>query len=80
MWGKTFSVRQLGKTYTDFYEINFEKRVDLHSIFETNLDPVRILRDLSVDRGAVIRPGETLLFFEESSFLSSFPPKEPLWN
>jgi len=63
--GKTFSVRQLGKTYADFYEINLEKRGELHSIFERNLDPIRILRDLSVDRGLPIRPGETLLFFDE---------------
>lgn len=63
--GKTFSVRQLGKSYADFYEINLEKRLELHSIFEKNLDPARILRDLSVDRGAPIRPGETLLFFDE---------------
>ncbi len=63
--GKTFAVRQLGKSYADFYEVNFEKRVDLHSVFEKNLDPVRILRDLSIDRGAPIRPGETLLFFDE---------------
>ena len=63
--GKTFSVRKLGKSYIDFYEINLEKRAELHSIFERNLDPVRILRDLSVDRGAPIRPGETLLFFAE---------------
>jgi predicted AAA+ superfamily ATPase len=48
--GKTFSVRELGKTYTDFYEINLEERPDLHSIFELNLDPIRILRDLSIDR------------------------------
>lgn len=63
--GKTFSVRKLGETYADFYEINFEKRKELHSIFERNLDPVRILRDLSIDRGASISPGETLLFFDE---------------
>lgn len=63
--GKTYSVRELGKTYVDFYEINLEKRPELHSIFEMNLDPVRILRDLSVDRGKPIRPGETLLFFDE---------------
>lgn len=63
--GKTFSVRELGKTYGDFYEINFEKRADLHSVFEKNFDPVRILRDLSIDRGEAIRPGETLLFFDE---------------
>ncbi len=63
--GKTFSVRRLGETYADFHEINLEKRTDLHSIFEKNLDPLRILRDLSIDRGAPIRPGETLLFFDE---------------
>lgn len=63
--GKTFSVRKLGMTYADFYEINFEKRLELHSIFEKNLDPLRILRDLSVDRGKSIIPGETLLFFDE---------------
>ncbi|HEV3269385.1 MAG TPA: AAA family ATPase [Candidatus Rhabdochlamydia sp.] len=63
--GKTFSVRKLGKTYTDFHEVNLEKRTDLHSIFEKNLDPLRILRDLSIDRGEPIRPRETLLFFDE---------------
>lgn len=63
--GKTFSVRKLGQSYADFYEINLEKRVELHSVFEKNLDPIRILRDLSMDRGAPIRPGNTLLFFDE---------------
>lgn len=63
--GKTFAIRQLRKNYTDFYEINFEKRVNLHSVFDKNLDPVRILRDLSIDRGVPIRPEETLLFFDE---------------
>jgi predicted AAA+ superfamily ATPase len=63
--GKTFAVRRLGQTYADFYEVNLEKRLDLHSVFERNLDPIRILRDLSVDRGKPIRPGETLLFFDE---------------
>lgn len=63
--GKTFSVRQFGKTYRDFYEVNLEKRRDLHSIFDKNLDPVRILRDLSIERGVLIRPRETLLFFDE---------------
>lgn len=63
--GKTFSVRKLGKSYPDFYEINLEKRPELHAVFEKNLDPLRILRDLSVDREAPIRPGETLLFIDE---------------
>lgn len=63
--GKTFSVRVLGKSYADFHEINLEKRPELHSVFEKNLDPVRILRELSVDRGSPIHPGETLLFLDE---------------
>lgn len=63
--GKTFAVRKLGLTYPDFYEINLEKRLELHTVFERNLDPVRILRDLSIDRGTPIRPGETLLFIDE---------------
>lgn len=63
--GKTFSVREFGKSYPDFYEINFEKRRDLHVVFERDLDPVRILRDLSIDRGTPISPGETLLFLDE---------------
>jgi predicted AAA+ superfamily ATPase len=34
-------------------------------VFEKNLDPVRILRELSVDRAAPIEPGKTLLFIDE---------------
>jgi len=63
--GKTFSVRKLGRYYEDFYEVNLEKRADLRPIFEKNLDPARILRDLSIDRGAPIIPGKTLLFLDE---------------
>lgn len=63
--GKTFAVRHLGNSYPDFYEINFEKRPELRSVFEQNLDPVRILRELSVDRGQLIEPGKTLLFLDE---------------
>lgn len=63
--GKTFSVRNLGKSYEDYYEINLEKRPELRLVFEKNLDPVRILRELSIDRNAPIQPGKTLLFLDE---------------
>ncbi len=63
--GKTFAVRYLGKSYDDFYEVNLEKRAELHSIFTQNLDPIRILKELSIDRGTSIQPGKTLLFFDE---------------
>lgn len=63
--GKTFAVRELGKNFPDFYEINLEKRPDLWSVFQMNLDPSRILRELSLDRNAPILPGKTLLFIDE---------------
>ena len=63
--GKTFAVRKLGGCYEDFYEVNLEKRPELCSIFEKNLEPERILRELSVDRDRQITPGKTLLFLDE---------------
>ncbi len=63
--GKTFAVRQLGRTYDDFHEINLEKRPELHLVFKKNLDPKRIIQELSVDRGLPIHPGKTLLFLDE---------------
>lgn len=63
--GKTFAVRTLGQSYHDFFEVNLEKKPELHTIFEKDLDPFRILRDLSLVRGAPIEPGKTLLFIDE---------------
>ncbi len=63
--GKTYEVRALGKTYEHFIEINFEKLPELRVIFEQNLEPERILRDLSLFLGHVIEIKNTLLFFDE---------------
>lgn len=63
--GKTFSVRQLGKQFKTFVEINFEKSKELKTIFEKNLDPDRILMELKSLLKKPIIPGETLLFFDE---------------
>src|SRR6478735_2023668 len=63
--GKTFAVRKLGSTFKQFIEINFEAEVKLREIFEYDLKPDRILRELSVSLGKRIIPGETLLFFDE---------------
>ena len=46
-------------------EINLEKRPELYAVFNQNLDPVRILKELSIDRGSPICPGKTLLFLDE---------------
>lgn len=63
--GKTYSVRKLGATYPDFVEINFELWVEAQGIFEKNLDPHRILRELSLIARKPITPGKTLLFLDE---------------
>lgn len=46
-------------------EINFELRKDAHGIFEKNLDPERIVRELSLIARKRIIPGKTLLFLDE---------------
>lgn len=63
--GKTYSVRQLGKTYTSFVEINFEITTSAKDVFEYDLEPDRIISALSLIVGQQIIPGETLLFFDE---------------
>ncbi|MDP3788116.1 MAG: AAA family ATPase [Candidatus Chromulinivorax sp.] len=63
--GKTFAVRELGKTYESFVEINFELSPRLRSIFEYDLKPQRIIQALSIELGESIIPGKTLLFIDE---------------
>ncbi|MCP5504344.1 MAG: ATP-binding protein [Chlamydiales bacterium] len=63
--GKTHAVRTLGKSFEGFIEINFEYEQEYTKIFEKNLDPERILREISLLRKATIKPGKTLLFFDE---------------
>ncbi len=63
--GKTYSCRELGKTFDEFVEINFEIRPQFGDIFERDLDPRRIIRDLGLLTGKDIIPGRTLLFFDE---------------
>lgn len=64
--GKTYAVRQLGKTFDRFIEINLEERPDIHSLFDLNLVPERIVRELSLILDTHIIPGETLLFSMKS--------------
>lgn len=63
--GKTFAARQLASSFLYFVEINFEFRADLRVIFEKNLDPIRIIKELSLTLQQPIIPGKTLLFFDE---------------
>ena len=63
--GKTFSVRELGKSFNDFFEVNFELYEDVIKIFQNDLEPKRIIRDISLFFKKKIIPDETLLFFDE---------------
>ncbi len=63
--GKTFAVRELGKTFSSFVEINFELNKRARTLFDRDLDPKRILQEISVLVGIEIIPGKTLLFLDE---------------
>lgn len=63
--GKTTAVRTLGQTFDSFLEINFELNPKLAQLFEQDLDPNRIIRDLQLETGKSIQAGKTLLFFDE---------------
>src|SRR5262245_40471463 len=63
--GKTHSIREFGKTYENFVEINFEATREAKNIFEKDLSAERIIRDLSLLTGKRITPNNTLLFLDE---------------
>lgn len=64
--GKTFAVRTLGQGFANYVEINCEAQLkDCELIFNKDLNPERILKELSLLTGQSIIPGETLLFLDE---------------
>lgn len=63
--GKTFSVRQLGGTFDHFLEVNFEKDRRIASLFAGALEPKQICEKLSAYYEVPVKPGSTLLFFDE---------------
>jgi predicted AAA+ superfamily ATPase len=63
--GKTYSVREFGKKFNYFLEVNFESNRSIHSIFEGDKDPQEICNKLSTFFNIPINDGETLLFFDE---------------
>lgn len=63
--GKSTAVKQLGKSFKHYLEINLEKQPDLHQFFPNNIDVKRTCQLLSVSTGIPVIPGETLLFIDE---------------
>jgi len=63
--GKTYSVREAGKKFEHFIEVNFEMDKSVHQFFDADLNPDEICSNLSAYYNVPIRDGKTLLFFDE---------------
>lgn len=63
--GKSTAVRELGKQFKYFVEINLEKQPDLRQLFTENIDIQKTCQKLSGTLSIPIVPGETLLFIDE---------------
>lgn len=64
--GKTYIAFSFGKeNYKNSVYFNFENSKDLNRIFEKDLNPERIIRELSVFSGSTILEKETLIIFDE---------------
>ncbi|MCP4217386.1 MAG: ATP-binding protein [bacterium] len=63
--GKSYLAKDFGSGFELFVEANFEFSPGLKSIFQKDLDPHRIIRDLSITLQKDIIAGKTLLFFDE---------------
>ena len=64
--GKTYILREFANNeYEQHIYINFEKQITLHDFFAKDLDPERIVDNLSTYFGIPIIPSKTLLIFDE---------------
>jgi predicted AAA+ superfamily ATPase len=63
--GKTYTARALGTTFDELVEVNFEREPALARVFEADLDPRRVVRDLRLVTRKRIEPGRSLLFLDE---------------
>ena len=65
--GKSYTINEFGNTHFEgpTHVINFEKRVDWHSVFDLNYDVNRIVGELEVLTGNRINVGKDLLFFDK---------------
>lgn len=63
--GKTFSIREFGKRYTSFVEINFLENKAACSLFENAENREEIMLRMSMFAEVPLIPGETLIFLDE---------------
>ena len=63
--GKSTAVRQLGKGFKHFVEINLERQPSVRQLFTKNIDVFRTCEGISAISGIPIIAGERLLFIDE---------------
>ena len=64
--GKTYLLKEFGaRYYEDVFYCKFDEDKGLADFFEPNLEPRRIIKDMSVFRGKDIKPQTTLIIFDE---------------
>ncbi len=63
--GKTKTIREFGKNFENYVEVNFEEYPGVKSFFESGLSPADICENLSAIFKSDITPGKTLLFLDE---------------
>lgn len=64
--GKTYILKEFArKEYVNAIYCNFEEDPNLHHLFMSDLNPERILGELSIYMNSRIHPGEDLIIFDE---------------
>ncbi len=63
--GKSWIVREFGREFTHFVEINFEKQPEAVKLFEGDIDIKALVAKLEIYTGKKIIPDESLLFLDE---------------
>ena len=63
--GKTYSIREFGKTFKSFIEINFIENTDAIGLFKDAKGSTDVLMRLSAITNSPLIKGETLIFFDE---------------
>lgn len=64
--GKTSILKRFGETrFQNTVYLNFEKQIELHAIFEGDLNPSSLLKEIELRVNKKITPKETLLIFDE---------------
>jgi predicted AAA+ superfamily ATPase len=64
--GKTWALREFGKNfYKNTASFDFYENPEYHQFFQTTKAPHRIIQNLAMESGQIIKPGETLIIFDE---------------